>query len=165
MVHAVYVRSISLYPGSHPCTCLGSRGSLPQLRPISFGSFPAALTLPWATRLALSLPSQPPFLEELFIFTVSLLADSSLSLSGLAPRCHPRDFPHQGHRGLRDTDTTQSLSHLISRPRSRWLTASPFLTHFSGLGVKGMPLQDASCYPLQEPLLGSSGGSSFYIHV
>lgn len=43
-----------------------------QFRPTSCGSFPAAFKPPWATRLSLSFLSQPPFLEELFIFTVSL---------------------------------------------------------------------------------------------
>lgn len=59
-------------PGTTLCTSLESRDTLHQFRPTSCGSFPAAFKPPWATRLSLSFVSQPPFLEELFIFTVAL---------------------------------------------------------------------------------------------
>lgn len=88
----------------------GMGHSLHQQTHFFFCSFQHRLNLPEPPNYHCFFLSRPPFLEELFILTVSLPTSLSFTHCGLAPSWHPRDFPHQGHCGLLDRDMIHSFT-------------------------------------------------------
>lgn len=133
-------------PGTTPCTSLGSGTVSTNSDSLILSPSQQPLNIPGPP------DCQPPFSANFLRSVVCfhcLHFLGSLSLfhwCGLAPH-HPRDFPHQGQRDLRDTDMIHSLSQLISLQSSGWLTTSPFSRHFPGMALKVVPLQEVACCP------------------
>lgn len=117
-------------PLSAPRTAPGPREGLHHFTHTSSGSSRPRGSLPGPS--AQRSLSQQPFLEVLFIFSVSTSSPPCHCFSpcGLAPRRpRPRDFPCQGHRGLCAPDRLY-LSHLASLQHLRRLTTSPLALFF-----------------------------------